>query len=77
MPGTTVRISDETRDVLRQLERETGVGPQDLVARAIDQFRRRLILANTNVAYGRLRSEGVAGDDGPAWESTLADGLDD
>lgn len=76
MTSTTVRIRQETRDVLRELEDRTGQGPQDLVARAVDQFRRSLILAETNVAYGRL--DAAADDDELRdLEGTLADGLDD
>jgi hypothetical protein len=77
VPGTTVRIREETREALRELERQTGERPQELLERAVDQFRRSLILAETNVAYGRFRAAGE--DDGELreWEGTLADGLDD
>lgn len=76
--ATTVRIREETREALRELESHTGQGPQDLLARAVDQFRRSLILAETNVAYARMSA---AGDDEFAaelgeWDATLADGLD-
>jgi predicted transcriptional regulator len=57
MPGTTIRISKETREALRELERQTGQAPQDLLARAVDQFRRSLTLAETNMAYGALRAD--------------------
>lgn len=79
MSGTTVRIREETRQALRELEHQTGEGTQDLLARAVDQFRRSLILAETNVAYARLNAE--ADNDFTAelaeWEDTLADGLDE
>lgn len=78
MPGTTVRIRQETREILRELEEHTGQGPQDLLAHAVDQFRRSLILAETNVAYGRLHAE--ASDELEAdvreLDGVLADGLD-
>ena len=78
MPGTTVRIREETREVLRELERHTGQGPQDLLARAVDQFRRSLILAETNTAYGALRADPGAWSEVEAdrveWEGTLAEG---
>jgi predicted transcriptional regulator len=78
MSGTTVRIRDETREALRELERQTGQGPQDLLARAVDQFRRSLILAETNVAYGRLRAEAPdeLGAELRELDGALADGLD-
>jgi hypothetical protein len=75
--GTTVRIREETRQVLRELESQTGEGTQDLLARAVDQFRRSLILAETNAAYARMGAN--ATDDFGAeleeWDATLADGL--
>lgn len=81
MPGTTVRIREETREVLRELERQTGQGPQDLLARALDQFRRSLILAETNTAYDTLRADPVAWAELEAeradWEATLADRTDE
>ncbi|MGH2881980.1 MAG: hypothetical protein ACRDPA_04645 [Solirubrobacteraceae bacterium] len=78
MAATTVRIREETREALRELENHTGQGPQDLLARAVDQFRRSLILAETNVAYARAADA----DDSFAaelaeWDTTLADGLDE
>lgn len=77
MPGTTVRIREETRETLRELEHRTGERPQDLLERAVDQFRRSLILAETNIAYGRLRAEGTDDGELELWETTLADGLGD
>lgn len=80
MPGTTVRIRKETREVLRELELQTGQGPQDLLARAVDQFRRSLILAETNIAYGALRADPDGWAEVEAerveWEATIADGMD-
>jgi hypothetical protein len=79
--GTTVRIREETRDALRDLERQTGERTPDLLARAVDQFRRSLIIAETNVAYGALRADDSAWNETEAerneWDETLSDGLDD
>jgi hypothetical protein len=77
MPGTTVRIREDTRAALRELEHQTGQRQQDLLARAVDQYRRSLVIADTNVAYARLRGEANDLDDEMAeWDATLADGLD-
>ena len=74
MPGTTIRIREETREALRQIERQTGEGTQELLSRAVEQLRRSLILDESNVAYGRIRAGGEE-DDTREWEATLADGL--
>lgn len=80
MPATTVRIREETRETLRELERHTGQRPQDLLDRAVDQFRRSLILAETNVGYGALRADAGQWDELVAereqWDATLGDGLE-
>jgi hypothetical protein len=76
MPGTTIRIREETREALRQIERQTGEGTQELLSRAVEQLRRSLILGESNAAYARIRAAG-AEDDKREWEATLADGLAD
>ncbi len=78
---STVRIREDTRETLRDLERRTGAGPQEILARAVEQFRRSLILAEANAAYGALRQDAEARSELEAerreWEGTLADGLED
>jgi hypothetical protein len=78
MSGTTVRIREETREALREDKDQTGQGTQDLLARAVDQLRRSLILAGTNVAYARIRAESPEALDAEIreWDAVLADGLD-
>jgi hypothetical protein len=80
VPGTTVRIRKETRETLRALEQETGFRTTELLARAVEQYRRSVILGLTNTAYAALRAD----PDGWAelqaerdeWDATLADGLE-
>jgi hypothetical protein len=74
VPGTTVRIRTETREALRELEQQTGERTIELLARAVEQLRRSLILSETNTAYGRLAE---SDRDEPAdWDATLDDGLE-
>lgn len=79
--STTVRIRENSRDQLRELERLTGEGPTEVLARAIDSFRRSLILADTDLAYGALRANAASSEEMDAervdWDETLIDGLDD
>lgn len=81
MPGTTVRIRKETRETLRELERETGWRTSELLDRAVEQFRRSMILDLTNAAYGALRADPGSWTELQAerdeWDGTLADGLED
>ena len=81
MATTTVRIRENSRNQLRELEHLTGDGPTEILARAIDSFRRSLILAETDVAYGALRADVAAANELDAersvWDATLTDGLDE
>lgn len=80
MSGTTIRIRSETRETLRELERETGYRTTELLARAVEQYRRSLILGLTNTAYGRLRADPDSWAELQAerdeWDATLSDGLE-
>ena len=78
MAGTTIRIREETRAGLRELEQLTGEGPQELVARAVEAYRREVIMAQTNAMYAQLRAEGSDFfDELREWEVTLMDGLEE
>jgi hypothetical protein len=76
LTGTTVRIRKETRETLRDLERQTGERTPDLLARAVDQFYRSLLIAETNCGYAELRDAGERIEELDVLEGALADGLD-
>jgi hypothetical protein len=76
VPGTTVRIRQETHETLQDLKQQTGEAMPDLVARAVDQFYRSLLIAETNRGYAALRESGDAADELDVLEGSLADGLD-
>ncbi len=77
---TTVRIREETRETLRDLKEHTGEPTPELLARAVDQFYRSVLIAETNIGYAALRADPAASDDDRSdlepWEETLADGVD-
>lgn len=77
---TTVRIRQDTHETLRDLKEQTGEAMPDLLARAVDQFYRSILIAETNCGYAELRGT-PAGDEVQAeldlWDATAADGLDD
>ncbi len=79
--STSVRIREITRQQLREIEDMTGAGPTEALARAVDSFRRSIILADTDIAYAALRQDAEASAELDAerseWDSTLEDGLDE
>lgn len=77
MPATTtVRIREETHETLQDLRQQTGEPMPDLLARAVDQFYRSLIIAEANCGYAALRNERETLDELDVFEGSLADGLD-
>lgn len=80
MPGTTVRVSERTHHLLRDLAARTGEPMQAIIERAIEDYRRRRFFEEVNAAYAAERRDPVAWaaeeEDRALWEVTLADGLD-
>lgn len=80
MARTTVRLSEETRAILRDLAREGAESMQAVLAKAVEAYRRQRILEATNETYAALRSDAAAWrsvqEERAAWDPTLADGSD-
>lgn len=78
---TTVRLSEETRAVLRELARESEESMQTVLAKAVEAYRRQRVLEATNEAYAALREDVAAWrsvqEERTAWDSALADGQGD
>jgi hypothetical protein len=74
--STTVRIREDTHETLQDLKRQTGEAMPDLLARAVDQFYRSLLIAETNCGYAALRESGETIEELDVLEGSLADGLD-
>ena len=81
MASTTVRISPETLQALRELAQQLGEPMQRILANAVEGYRRQKVLERTNHAYGVLRSDPEAWqeeqEERQAWDITLPDGLDE
>ncbi len=80
MAGTTVRISAATQAALRELARDCNESMQEVLAQAVEAYRRERMLRQSNEAYSRLRADPRAWQDleeeRAAWDSALAGGLD-
>lgn len=81
MNTTTIRVSAETHDTLRNLAQAVGVPMQEILAQAVEQYRRQRLLAATNAAYAALRTDPAAWqqakEEQAVWDVTLADGLEE
>ncbi len=80
MPGATVRISENSRDLLRELSRRTDSTMQDVIAKALDAYQKRLFWAQAEQEFRAMREDKDAWDaelaEREAWDTTLNDGLD-
>ena len=80
MAGHTVRITEASHEVLRQLAEGAGQPMQAVLAQAIEHYRRKCFLEQSNAAFAALREDpkGWAEEqkERALWDSTLSDGLD-
>lgn len=81
MPSTTVRISERTRDIIRQLTARTGESMREVLEKAVENYRRQRFLEEANRAYAALKNNPKAWkeelEERRAWDATLVDGLED
>ena len=79
MSSTTVRLSKETHQVLRQIALTEGKSIQTILERFVSDYRRRMMLEAGNRANAALRRDpkkcAEEMEERKAWENTLADGL--
>jgi predicted DNA-binding protein len=79
--STTVRVTDHTHQVLRELAEEQGKQIQTLLEEIVERYRREQFFRELDEAYEKLQADPAAWADYLAereeLEGTLADGLDD
>ena len=80
MTTPTVRISNASRNILRELAAKEGASMQAIIDKAVESYRRQLFLEEVNKAYAALRQDTKAWSqiekERAAWDTTLEDGLE-
>ena len=80
MTTLTVRISNISRDILRELATKEGASMQAILDKAVESYRRQRFLEEVNKAYAALRQDSKAWlqieKERTAWDATLGDGLE-
>lgn len=69
----TVRVRDETHRLLEQLSNRQHRPMSDVVADAVEHYRREEVLAAADRGYAEWRQRGGTEDE--LWDTTLRDGL--
>jgi hypothetical protein len=76
----TVRISEASYQVLKELAEQTGETMMDVLDHALDDYRRKVFLDAVNAGYAALKAVPEAWAEHLAerelWDVTLMDGLD-
>jgi hypothetical protein len=80
MMGTPmVRISDTSRNILRELADREKASMQAILDKAIEAYRRQFFLTEINEAYATLRQDpdvwSQVEKERAEWDATLEDGL--
>ncbi len=81
MSTMTVRIHQETHSSLKEMARQTGEAMADILAKALEEYRRQRFLQGLAEDFAALRNDPQAWDEElrerQAWDATLGDGLED
>ncbi|MDI9368221.1 MAG: hypothetical protein QM445_07695 [Thermotogota bacterium] len=80
MKTQIVRISSETHSRLKAMASASGEPIGEILAKAVDAYRRKMLLNDANRAFARLKEREELWKDEQnereEWETALADGLD-
>jgi hypothetical protein len=76
----TVRISDNSRTILRELAAKEKTSMQAILDKALESYRRQIFLTEVNKAYAALRQDpktwALVEKERAEWDATLGDGLE-
>ena len=80
MSTPTVRISQTSHQILRELAEQTGQTMMQALDKAVDDYRRKVFFEQLNDGYAEMRADPEAWAEHLAerklWDTTLMDGLD-
>ncbi len=80
MSTLTVRISDNSHNILRELAAKEKTSMQTVLDKALESYRRQLFLTEVNKAYAALRQDpkawALVEKERTEWDATLGDGLE-
>jgi hypothetical protein len=80
MASATVKVNAETYAKLKEAVAETGEPMIEVLAKAVEAYRRRVFLEGVNADFATLRNDRRAWTEEQAeraaWDATTADGLE-
>jgi hypothetical protein len=79
MSAPTVRLSEASHRVLKELAKQTGQTMTEVMAKALDEYRRKVFFEQMHSGYAELRADPEAWSEHlterKEWDATLMDGL--
>ncbi len=79
--SVTVRISPETRETVQRIARESNESMQSVIAKAVEEYKRYLLIERTNEAFAALRLQPKQWaeelEERHLWNATLNDDLEE
>jgi hypothetical protein len=80
MSASTVHLSEASQRILQELVSQTGQTQEEILAKALDTYRRKVFFEGLAADYAALKADPEAWAEELAerqlWEATLTDGLD-
>ncbi len=77
--SNTITISKQTQHTIRALAAKTRLPAQEIVERAVEGLRRKLLFEEANAAYAALQEQPATWqaieEERAAWDAAQADGL--
>lgn len=78
--SSIMRVSNKAKETIEKLSKKSGEPMLSVVDKAVENYRRRVFLEETNRAYARLRANAEESkkfdDEIASMDATLRDGLD-
>ena len=76
----TIAISTQAQRTIRALAKKTNLSAHEIVERAVEELRRKLLFEEANANYAALQEQPAVWheveQEREAWDATLADGLE-
>ncbi len=78
--NSTIAVSPQTRQTIRALAEKTDLPAQEILERAVEGLRRKLLFEEANAAYAALQEQADAWQEikqeRRVWDATQTDGLE-
>ena len=78
--SATIRITNRSRETVRELAREMGLQQQEVLDLAVEAYRRQAFLRGANLAFASLRDNPTAWsteqEERGVWDEAVGDGAE-